>query len=239
MIRISAILSLILAATAFAQPAGPASTGINASLLKMFGEVKAFTAKGEVRMMDKGGKEISALPITMALLDNKLRTEMDMTQMKGGVVPPEAAAMLKQTGMDRMQVLVTPEAKTTLIIYPGLQSYAPAPDDVPAADAKAEITEVGKETVNGHPCVKKKVSAKNANGRTEEAFLWAATDLNNFPIKMQMQQDRNSVEITFGAPSFEKPDAKLFAIPAGYKKYDNVQGLMQAAMMKMFGGGQP
>jgi hypothetical protein len=34
----------------------------------------------------------------------------------------------------------------------------------------------------------------------------------------------------------ETPDAALFETPSDYTKYDSVQALMQAAMMKMFSG---
>ena len=91
--------------SAFAQGNAPAA-GINAAMLKLFGDIKAFTAKAEARLLDENQKEISALPMTMALRDNKLRADMDMSQVKGGSIPPEAAGMLKQAGMDRMVTVV-------------------------------------------------------------------------------------------------------------------------------------
>lgn len=228
-------LAALTAITARAQMGGAPNTGINATILKMFGDTKAFTAKGEVQMTDESGKMVSAMPVTWALLDGKLRADMDMTQMKGGAMPAEAVGMLKQTGMDKMQVLITPEKKT-LIVYPGLQAYAPAPDVQGQAEGKMETTELGKETVDGHPCVKKKLTMTDADGKTQEALLWSATDLKNFPIKMEMKQQRNTMQIRFDAPSFDKPDAKLFEIPASYTRHESIQGLMQSAMMKMFGG---
>lgn len=233
--RFAFALAMFLTASAFAQPAGP--QGINASLLRFFGDVKAFTAHGEVRLTDSQGKEISTLPVTMALLDGKLRTEMDMSQMKGAAMPAEAVAMLKQTGMDRMHMIIAPERKNTAIIYPGLQSYA----DVPIAEqelsaAKVETTEMGKESIDGHPCVKQKLISTDAKGNKQEALIWAATDLKNFPLQLEMKQAANSINIHFNAPSLEKPDGKLFVLPANYTKYDSLQALMQAAMMKMLGG---
>jgi hypothetical protein len=37
--------------------------------------------------------------------------------------------------------------------------------------------------------------------------------------------------------SLTKPAASLFDPPAGFKKYDNIQQLMQQEMMKRMGGG--
>ena len=152
-------------------------------------------------------------------------------------MPADAMAMLKETGMDKMQMLITPEKKSTMLIYPGLQAYAALPiSDEEMANSKVETTDVGKETVDGHPCIKRKVTTTDEKGKTKEAFVWAATDLKSFPLKMQMQQKKNTIHIHYSAPSLEKPDAALFEVPTGYTKYDSVQGLMQAAMMKMLGG---
>ena len=223
-------------ASALAQSGAP-SSGINASMLKMFGGIKAFTARAEARLLDEGQKEISTMPMTMAMRDNMLRAEMDMSQVKGGSIPPEAAGMLKQVGMDRMVTVVRPEKKATIIMYPGLQSYAEAPlSEGEAADAKMESTEVGKETIDGHPCTKTKLTATDAKGNKQEAFVWQATDLKNFPIQMQMAQKGNTLIVKYQAPKLETPEASLFEIPAGYTKYPSIQALMQAAMMKMFGG---
>jgi hypothetical protein len=157
--------------------------------------------------------------------------------MKGGSMPPDAMAMLKQTGMDKMQMLITPEKKSTMLIYPGLKSYAALPNsDEEMANSKVETADVGKETVDGHPCIKRKLTSTDSKGKTQEALVWAATDLKNFPLKMEMKQKKNTINIHYSAPSLEKPDAALFEVPSGYTKYDSVQGLMQAAMMKMFGG---
>jgi len=66
--------------------------------------------------------------------------------------------------------------------------------------------------------------------------VWQATDLKKFPLQMQMAQRANTLIVKFQPPKLEAPDAALFDVPAGYTKYASVQELMQAAMMKMFGG---
>jgi hypothetical protein len=232
--RILLALSLLAAASVFAQ--SPQATGINGSLLNMFGDIKEFTAQGEVRITDTQGKEVSVLPVSMAMRDGKLRTEMDISKMRGGNMPAEAAEMMKSTGMDRMQMLNMPESKTSMVIYPGLKAYASIPDEeATGPGAKVVSTDIGKETIDGHPCVKRKLTVTDEKGKTQEAFVWAATDLKNFPIKMELKQKRNTIQIQYKSPVLEKPDAKLFEPPAGYTKHDSIQGLMQSAMMKMFG----
>jgi hypothetical protein len=221
-----------------AQIRGP-SPGVNAQMLKMFGDTKAFSANAEARVLDRDQKEISAMPMTMAMRDGKLRSEMDVSQVKGSAIPPEAAAMMKQAGMDKMVTLILPDKKTTLISYPGLQSYAEMRfSEEDASDEKLVSTEAGKESIDGHPCTKTKLTSTDAKGKTHEAFIWQATDLKKFPIQMQMAQSSQTLIVKFQPPRFEQPDAALFEPPAGYTKYPSIQALMQAAMMKMFGGAQ-
>ena len=234
--RLALVLALFVTTAALAQPGGP-STGINGALLKMFGEITAFSAQGDVSLSDKEGKEVSSIPVNMSMLDGKLRAEMDMSQMKGGGIPADAVGMIKATGMDRLQILVNSNNASTLIIYPGLKAYTTVADEE-ATPGKVETTEVGKETIDGHACIKQKLTSTDAKGRPQEAFIWAATDLKNFPIKMEMKQKKNTIHIRFRSPSLQKPEGKLFEVPAGYTKYDSIQGLMQAAMMKMFSGGK-
>ena len=176
------------------------------------------------------------MPVTMALLDGKMRTEMDMTQMKGVKAPAEAMAMLKGTGMDRVVTIMQPDRKSTVLIYPGLQAYTEiAISEAEAADPKFEISELGKETIDGHACTKTKFVSTDSNGRKQEILVWKAADLKSFPIQVQTREGGSTVIVRYQSPSLEKPDASLFTPPANYTKHASFQALMQAAVMKMLG----
>jgi hypothetical protein len=158
-----------------------------------------------------------------------------MSDMQGQAIPAEAAAMMKQAGMDQMITIVRPDKKTTVISYPGLKSYAEMPfAENEKTEEKVEFTEVGKETIDGQPCVKKKLTTTDSKGRPQEMFVWQATGMKNFPVQMELPQRSNKLIVKFQAPKLEVPDAALFDMPAGYTKYDSIQMMMQAAMMKMF-----
>lgn len=235
------LLLSVFSATVFAQPAGPGGSRINAALLSFFGDTKAFSAKADVRVTDSAGKEKVRLPMQMFLLDGKMRAEMDLSQMKGGDMPPEAVLMLKQTGMDKMVTVVRPDKLVTLILYPGLQAYAEMPmppEEASTKDLKIEKTAAGKEIIDSHPCSKNKITVTDAKGKKQEAVVWNASDLKDFPVQMQIQETKMVTTILYTEPKFEKPEAKLFDAPAGYTKHANMQALMQAAMLKMIGGGK-
>ena len=236
---IAALAVLTLVFSAPAQLGGSSTPGLNAAMVKMFGETKAFSAQAEARILDKEMKEISTLPMKVDLREGQLRAEMDLSELKGGQIPPEAAAMLKGSGMDRMVTLVLPEKKVTAIIYPGLQSYAEmASTEEESGDGKIETTELGNETLNGHACTKTKFTTTDAKGKKQDAIVWKAKDLHQFPIQMQVAQKNNTMILKFKDPKLEQPEASLFVMPANYTKYPSVQALMQAAMMKMFTGGK-
>jgi len=209
-------------------------------MTKLFGAHTAFSARAE--MQAKGGPTGDmSMMMEFALLDGKTRSDIDMSTMKSAQLPPNAVEAMQQMGMGRMVGINDPKASTMMLIYPGLESYLEVP--VPPAEAaaskedyKIEKTELGKETVAGRATVKYKVTMTDSKGTTKEALMWTAPDLKDFPVKMESNDQGATVTMTYSEVKFTKPDAALFAPPAGFTKHASQQGLMQAAMMRMMGG---
>ena len=98
-------------------------------------------------------------------------------------------------------------------------------------DLKLEQTEVGKETVNGHPCVKYKITSKDGSGEVQNALVWKATDMEDFPVKMIITMPTGGeVTVVYDSVLLRKPDAALFNPPAGYTKFATQQELIQKAV---------
>jgi hypothetical protein len=139
--------------------------------------------------------------------------------------------------MDKMVNIVDPQKKVILMIYPGLSAYAETPmpkeqAEMAEKEPKMEKTDLGKETVEGHPCKKCKVTITGENGKKHDATIWNATDLKDFPIKLQTKEQGMDMVILYKNIKFEKPDAKRFEVPKDYTKYENLQALIQGAVMK-------
>jgi hypothetical protein len=151
-----------------------------------------------------------------------------------------SAANLKQMGMDRTISIVRPDQQKVFLIYPSLRAYAEMPA-TNASGAKAASTykidsvPLGEETIEGHPCEKKKVTVSASDGEKQEAIVWNARDLKNFPVKIEMKQAAVTTVMTYTDIKLAKPDAKLFDPPAGFDKYDSVEKMMQTAIMKLLG----
>ena len=222
--RLLAALPFLLPAghLAFAQvPGTGVPTGVNAAFAKLFGNVNAFTAKLETRLIDPYHAEIVRMPVDFAVLDSKVRLEINLAQMQSTDFSASKLASLKQAGMDRMITVFRPDKKATYVIYPGVQSYQEFPLAIGEAEAfekglTLEKAVLGKETIDGHPCVKNEVIVKDGKGPVLEAVTWNATDLKDFPLQVQMKQKENTVRMNFTQVRFVKPDAKQFDLPANY-----------------------
>ena len=240
---LAAVAAMMLAGSiGFAQPQMSAGgAGWSAAMTKLFGDVKAFSARADMRVLDSAEKESMSMAMTFALLDGMVRMEIDLAQMKSASMPPGAAASLKQMGMDRLTTIILPEKKSVCIIYPGLQAYVdmPLPEEEAAAakkDFKISKTEMGKETIDGHACVKNKVIMTDDKGEKHEVLVWEASDLKSFPIQIRMTEKGTNVVIRYKDVQFSRPDARQFEAPAGYAKHTDMMQLMQVGMQKMANG---
>jgi hypothetical protein len=219
--RVLALVLLAQSATLAQMPSAGSPTDLNAAFFKLFGSVSAFTAKVDTQVLDKSQKEWIRMPMTLAALDNKVRLEVNLAEVKSKDVPESAVANLKQMGMDRVVSIIRPDKKTRLILYPAAQGYVSMP--LAAAEVEAwekglqmEKTPVGKETVDGHACVKHRVVVKNAQGPALEATTWNAADLRDFPVQIETKEKENTVLMRFSQIQLGKPAAKQFELPAGY-----------------------
>jgi len=238
------LTGLVLATTAVAQgpmPMPGSGAGLTAALSKLFGPAKAFSAQAEMNLQAKGSKEPVTFSTPFEMLDGQIRTEMDLAKMKNAQMSAEARQSMKQMGMDQAVIIVTPATKTMFMIYPNLKACVEMP--LPERDANAyektpqiETVEVGKETLDGHPCVKNKVTLTEAGGNKYEGFTWTATDLNRFPIQMQFQDDSGLQTIRFRNVQLKAPEASRFVPPAAYAQYKSMQELMMNSMQKFMGG---
>lgn len=232
----------VSAPTVFGQrmAGGGASRSYGASQMSaIFGKGQAFSATAEMSIIDKKGGDPIQMESSYAVLKGNLRWETDMTAMKGMKMPPEAIANMKQMGMDRTVSIYRGDKKLIYLVYPGLKSYCEMspgqaqPSDKAVKDPKVDITQLGKETVDGHPCVKNKITMTTDDGQTHEMVTWNASDLKDFPIKTEMHADGATITYHFRDIKMSAPDASLFDPPSDYKKYGSMQEIMMTNMQRM------
>lgn len=246
--KITVLLVAVLAlsfTSARAQMGGPGagSPDFSGAMTKFMGGHTNFSANIEVQVQTSRTAAPLAMPGKLAVLDKKSRFEMDLSQATGGDLPAGAAEQMKQMGMDKTTVISRPDKQISYLIYPGLNAYTEMPikdtEAVSEQDLKVETTELGKEKIDGHDCVKNKLVVISKSGKTNEATVWNATDLKKFPVKLETTDRGNTVTMRFKDVKFEPPAAAQFEPPADFKKYDSMMALMQQEMMKRMGGMPP
>lgn len=212
----------------------------NGQMAKIFGKNQTFTATAEVTIEDKSRPEPMQMESSYAVLQGNVRTETDMTSAKGIIMSPQVLAQMKQMGMDRTISIYRGDKKVAYLIYPGLKAYCQiTPSDLQPTDKteakepKIEKTPIGKETVDGHPCVKNKVTITSDDGKEHEIIVWNATDMNDFPLKSEMQNGGATITTHFRDIKMSAPDAALFDPPTDYKLYGSMQEMMMANMQQL------
>jgi hypothetical protein len=183
---------LSLVSVSFAQMGGPPPDPC-AALGKFFTKDVAFTAAAKVVSTGKKKSDNSTMTMFFAVSGGNLRNEMDLTKMSG--MRASDLDGMKQMGMDKMVVLKLADKQAAYLVYPNLQSYCDMPTGKKGnTEGKVDKTELGKDTVENHPCTKSKLIFTNNDGQTSEAFVWEATDLKNFPIQYQTVDDGQTTE---------------------------------------------
>lgn len=239
----SGLLQLGLAVSLPAQVPGTPDAGIfSANLRKLFGAHIAFAAATDVHIFNRAGEETTAMTMNFSVLPVGARIETDTAAIRTKDVSAEAIAQFKSLGMDKMVTVVRPDKRTTYVIYPGLKAYAELPmsaEEAAARDTeiKMEKTILGKETVDQHPAQKTKVVLSSKNQTPKEALVWFASDLKDFPVKIQMTEGPNTMVMSFRNLKLAAPDAKMFEIPAGYARHASIEQLVQGELMKRLGTG--
>jgi hypothetical protein len=105
----------------------PPSPRLGGSMAKLFGENSAFSAEMVMQGTGSSPAETITVPGTVAFADSKSKFAMDLTQMKGGNMPPSAAEQMKAMGMDKMTIITRPDKKSSYVVYPGMSAYVEKP----------------------------------------------------------------------------------------------------------------
>jgi hypothetical protein len=225
-----------LAVSAFAQGSagGPnQSESMIPRLSDVLGKGKAFSAKAHMTMTDGTGKEVFVTDSNYAYLDGNVRSESDLSNISPRGSSPAQAAAQKQTGRYFAFVLITiPDRHLIYTLMPAVKAYfegpfPQTPDQTGTEPPKVERTEIGTETIDGHPCAKCKMVVTWANGSSGTMMVWEATDLDHYPVQTQVGTGTARViTTTFHDIDRTKPDPSLFEVPAGYTRYNNMQEIM-------------
>jgi hypothetical protein len=218
----------VAAVGAQSAPPGPSFDG---AIAKLFGNNNAFSATIEFHYSQSSGNEM-VMPCKITHSVDKSRFDMDMSKFQSGNIPPQAIAQMKQMGLGKIITITHRAKKLTYVIYPDIKAYVENATEEASADPsnyRAEATRLGGETIDGHSCIKNKVVVTGPDGVAHESIVWNASDLKQFPVKIQTRSEKGvPMVMFFKEVKLVKPDAAQFDLPAGLRKYDNMMSLMMS-----------
>lgn len=82
------------------------------------------------------------------------------------------------------------------------------------AKGKVEQTRLGKSTADGHPAIIERVTVTPSDGGKPTTMkAWEATDLKDFPVRVEIPTAKGTVRIDYKNVDLSTPPASLFAMP--------------------------
>lgn len=202
---------------------------------KMSPNTPEFSAMGQIDLCDPSGTAQLEMPMNLAATTNAFRWDTDVSQISP--MPSQVKTMSKQLRIDKMAFLIRKDEQKLYILYPNLLAYvqAPIPPDALAQFAassdliKLQKTQLGQESVGGHPCIKNKVTDTEPNLPQQTGLEWDATDLQGFPIKMELRAPQGLMRFDFQEVTTNDPGAWPFQVPANYTFFKSTADVMTYA----------
>ncbi len=193
---------------------------------KIFGELSGFSAAFELQTKVETASLTFTFPGTIAALDGKRRIELDFGAALTNSNPDARSEfgsirLLREKGM-RVIFVLRPDKHVYWERWSYRDTYTERPlkDSAavqPTPDVKTEVTKLGEETLDGHPCIKNRIIETDNSGKKHQSTVWNATDLKNFPLRIESGESPGTLTMSFKDVRLGAPDPALFEPPAAMK----------------------
>ena len=245
-----ALAGVLVAAPARAQwlPEGMAERVplFAAALTPLLSQPRPFSARVEWIFFADSPEDRTAVPMTLTMNGGAMRWDLNLEDSPRENFLPGALPALKGMKMERISLYLQP-GRAVQVVFPGAESVVviPLPKDqrvVEKAGEQAEQltqTAVAREVIDGQPCVKYRLKVPTTKTTTEEAFVWRATALENFPLRLQIRFGSESHVLQFKNPSFAKIEPAQLTPPAKFKRFADLETMFQSTLLKGLGLGLP
>jgi hypothetical protein len=180
------------------------------------------------------------MPMNFALTPDRMRQEIDVMGMP---FPLESRTVMQKAHLDKIVVITQTDTKKAYLLFPGLQAYVEYPlsetllDEINlrARQMGIQRTEFAQEMVGTHLCQQVRLIVTETNHPPEIALLRCATDLNQFPIRMDLLTPTDTTKFSFEDVQLKRPDAMLFEVPTNYVAFRDSAAISRYAMGKLKG----
>ncbi len=240
--QITFYLALFCVATATAQDFGALATSMpkmKAVFSKLLAETPEFSASAVVETFTTNGVLQMKMPMNFALTADRMRQEIDVMGLS--LLPPEVRTAAQKGHLDKIVIITQTDTRKIFLLFPRVQAYVQYPipeavlDEMTARANSVNILrkEFAQETIENHLCTQVKLVVMETNRPPEFALLRCATDLNRFPIRMDILTPTSTTKFAFEEVSLKRPEASLFEVPTKYAELPDSAAVSRYAMGKM------
>jgi hypothetical protein len=212
----------------------PRSFNLDTSLARLLADMKSITATGEFELsVTNAGKVlVTTLPLTLHLIEGRVRTELDLSALPARIDSTGPFAALRAAGINRVTTLTMSaiNMRLTQQLFPDAKAYitqALPDEDIPAL-IRLDKTSLGKDPANGME--KYQATLTYTTGEKRPVRLWETSAA--VPQLAQAQFDVGDSLITVRIRSVESIAESvlakaLFQIPTNYFKFTDVGQMLQ------------
>lgn len=146
-----------------------------------------------------------------------------------------AKTRIENVGMKNIVTIVLNDTKKMITLNTDKKLYHEQPNKQPDQmvsyydpDMVFEKKKIGTEKIGGYLCNKYDAIyyRKSKPGEKHKAVIWEATDLKDFPIKMEFNTPQGKKTIMYKDIKLGVAKASMFEVPKGYKKVNAVYEVM-------------
>lgn len=214
--------------------ATPAPMAMLAS--NLFGAHTAFVAQATVENAPLAVPV--RLGVSMCRFHDRVRLDFDLRQISQSAGLPIPSGLIQRLGVRRTVTLGRlSQPSAWRIVFPSLRSYYEEPlvvDDpwwlLLERGGRIETTVLGRETVDGHPCRKVKLEATLGSGRMPVGTAWYATDLKDFPVRIELLMQGQTTTVHLKNVTFGGVDNRYFDLPSDFQRHASLQSTLWNAV---------
>ena len=212
----------------------PRLFNLDTSLARLFADMKSVTATGEFELSvtNAGKVEVTTLPLTLHLIEGRVRTELDLSALPMRIESTGPFASLRNSGINRVTTLTMSAVNMRLTqqLFPDAKAYItqPLPDEDIPAMIRLEKVSLGKDPANGME--KFQATLTYTTGEKRPVRLWQTSAA--VPQLALIQFDVGDSLITIRIRTVESISENalakaLFQIPTNYFKFTDVGQMLQ------------
>lgn len=218
----------------------PRPFNLDTALGRLFADFKAIAvgAEFELSLTNGGRAEVTTLPMSLHVVDWRVRTELDISSVPMRIESTGPFAAFRQVGITRLTHLTLPAVRLTYLLFPEAKGFITQPlaaEDMSVL-VKLERKLVGKETLNNVACDKSLVTLVYPNGERRETQVWHSPTAGPHPVQIRFVFNDSTVTVRVRSvhnlveqrtPEALKQQSALFELPQDFTQFADVGQMLQ------------